>query len=91
MSSLNSSKSEFNRHAVKNEVGTLVRSISAEQKLMRLTLAHMLWEDQFYVDGETVASQLTKVISECRPEQVAADPRSRQEVGRHHAALVGRR
>ncbi len=54
-----------------NEVGTPVRSISAEKKLTRMTLAHMLWEDQFYVDGQTSARMMEDLIPKCRPEFVA--------------------
>ncbi len=50
-----------------NSVGTPVKKISANDKLMRLTLAHMLFEDQFYVDGESSAKALQDAVK-------AADP-----------------
>lgn len=53
-----------------NSVGTPVKQISAEQQLRRLTLAHMLWEKQFYVDGKTAADQLASVIAKCDPALV---------------------
>jgi len=53
-----------------NSVGTPVKQISAEKQLRRLTLAHMLWEKQFYVDGKTAADQLAAVVSKCDPKLV---------------------
>lgn len=50
-----------------NSVGTPVKKITPEQTLQRLTLAHMLFEDQFYVDGETSAKALKDAVK-------AADP-----------------
>lgn len=50
-----------------NEVGTAVKKDSPENTLMRLTLAHMLFEDQFYVDGESSADALQAAVK-------AADP-----------------
>lgn len=53
-----------------NSVGTAVRAIPANQALMRLTLAHMLFEDQFYVDGKTSASELQQAVAKADPQFV---------------------
>lgn len=47
-----------------NDAGTPVRSISAEKQLTRLTLANMLWEDQFYIDGESNADRVAALVSQ---------------------------
>lgn len=45
-----------------NDAGTPVRSISDEKQLSRLTMANMLWEDQFYVDGVESAKRITELV-----------------------------
>ncbi len=42
-----------------------------ESKLKRLVMANMLFEDQFYVNGEAVATAIGKTIKACSPEAVA--------------------
>jgi hypothetical protein len=56
-----------------NSAGTSVKAISAEKQLRRLTMAHMLWEDQFYVDGKSNAQYLADVLK-------VVDPKSAQAV-----------
>jgi len=53
-----------------NAVGTAVRDIPANQRLMRLTLAHMLFEDQFYVDGKTSSQELQAAVKAASPQFV---------------------
>jgi 60 kDa SS-A/Ro ribonucleoprotein len=55
-----------------NHEGTGVHSISAEKQLRRLTMAHMLFEDQFYIDGKSSVDILKSVISKVDPK-VAQD------------------
>lgn len=55
-----------------NEVGTKVRAISADAQLARMTLAHMLWEDQFYVDGKTSVEVIQDLVSKVSADKVAA-------------------
>jgi len=54
-----------------NSVGTPVRTINPERQLRRLTLAAMLWEDQFYVDGKSHAQLVKDVVAKVAPEKVA--------------------
>ena len=67
MSSLNIHKDSFTEV---NSVGTPVRAISKEAQLTRMTLAHMLWEDQFYIDGISSAKIMSDLVKECKPEFV---------------------
>lgn len=39
--------------------------------LRRLTLANLLWENQAYVDGQSVSEQIAELIPLCEPSQVA--------------------
>lgn len=45
-----------------NEVATPVRAISAEQQLVRMTLAHLMYEDQFYLDGQDASKTITGLV-----------------------------
>lgn len=54
-----------------NSAGTSVASITPEKMLKRLTLAHMLWEDQFYVDGKSNAAYLADLVKQVSPDLVA--------------------
>ena len=69
MSSLNFRTSQFTE---RNAAGTPVKKISPEAQLTRLTLAHMLWEKQFYVDGKETADSVQKLAASVRPEFVRA-------------------
>jgi hypothetical protein len=54
-----------------NNVGTAVNLISAERQLERVTLAAMLWESQFYLDGQTHADLVRSLVDKVAPEKVA--------------------
>jgi hypothetical protein len=55
-----------------NSVGTQVSSITAERQLKRVTLAAMLWENQFYLDGKTHAELVKELVAKVAPEKVSA-------------------
>ncbi len=55
-----------------NYEGMKVKAIKPHDQLVRLTLAHMLFEDQFYVDGKTSASLIEGLVPKCDPEFVSA-------------------
>jgi len=57
-------------HTVNHE-GTKVPAISAEKQLKRLVLAAMLWENQFYSDGQDSAKLVRDLVSTVEPSQVA--------------------
>lgn len=48
------------------------RPKSPLDRLRRLCLTCMLWEDTFYVDGKTIAEQMAATIAECNPTDVLA-------------------
>ena len=57
--------------AVRTHEGARARVITAEQRLRRLVLPCLLWEDTFYVDGKTVAEQMREAVAAV-PAGVAA-------------------
>lgn len=52
--------------------GSVATRINADLQLRRLTLATMLFEDQFYVDGKTIAEAILEATKNVRAEKVAA-------------------
>jgi 60 kDa SS-A/Ro ribonucleoprotein len=46
--------------------------LTAEQSLRRSVLACMLWEDEFYESGQTVASRIRALVPKVEPARVAA-------------------
>lgn len=72
-----------------NHNGLKVKSISPEAKLLRMTMAHMLFEKQFYVDGEDSYQTLQKLVAEVSPEFVASVARkARSEFKLRHVPLA---
>ena len=59
------------RTPVFNSVGTQVPQINAERQLKRITLAAMLWEKQFYLDGKAHAELVRELVAKIAPEKVA--------------------
>jgi len=57
---------------VKNSVGTVVRPGTVEQQLKRVTLASMLWENQYYLDGHDHAQLVKDLVAQADPEKVSA-------------------
>lgn len=56
---------------VKNYQGGPAKMGSVERTLIRLTLASMLWEDQFYIDGTSNADIVKKYVAMADPAFVA--------------------
>lgn len=46
--------------------------LSPEQQLRRSVLACLLWERQFYEDGQSIADRIVKAAEQCAPSTVAA-------------------
>lgn len=45
--------------------------VSTNDKLVRLVLANLLWQDQFYVDGQTTAEIIATEVAKADPEFVS--------------------
>src|SRR5215471_3667277 len=52
--------------------GAPAATITPEQSLRRSVLACMLWENEFYESGETIAARIRALAPQVAPEQVAA-------------------
>jgi hypothetical protein len=51
--------------------GAPAKRITPEQQLRRLVLSTFLWEDQFYVDGQSIADLIKATIPKCSAVMVA--------------------
>lgn len=72
-----------------NAAGMQVRNITNEQKLLRMTMANMLWENQFYVDGQTSAQILQETVQKVKPDFAAAVARkARTDFKLRHVPLA---
>lgn len=60
-----------NTYTAVNYAGTAVKSISDKEQLVRMTLANMLWENQFYLDGQKAADILVKLVAKVDAEYVS--------------------
>jgi len=72
--------------------GATAQHVNPEQQLRRLVLAHMLWEDQFYVDGNSAADLIREAIKAVPSEKVSAiaiEARERQKL-RHVPLFICR-
>lgn len=56
---------------VYNQAGIKVNRISPEKQLVRLSLANMLWENQFYMDGKSTADLFKELVPKVKPAFVA--------------------
>jgi len=56
----------------KTAEGAPAARIDAEQQLRRSVAACMLWEDNFYESGTTIADRIKELVPKCRPSFVAA-------------------
>jgi len=66
--------------------------ITDEQRLRRLSATCMLWEDNFYIDGQTVAGTIAELVGKVSPEFAAAvayEARTKQHL-RHLPLLIVR-
>ncbi len=52
--------------------GAPAATISPEAALRRSVLACMLWEDEFYESGETIAARIRELVPQVAPDTVAA-------------------
>ncbi len=76
----------------KTHGGGLAVTISKEQELRRSVLATLLWEDQFYEEGESIADRVKSLIPMVSPEKVAAlavEARTKMRL-RHMPLLLAR-
>ena len=91
MASINRKKSGIRGKLTTHEGGR-AKSITPDQQLVRMVNATMLWEDQFYVDGVSIADAISTQVPLVKPETVrtiAIKARTEQKL-RHVPLLLAR-
>ena len=92
MSSLNRSAAKsrsFTKSYAQTHNGLRVKPVSDEDKLVRMTMAHMLWEKSFYVDGQDAAKTLVDLTQKVDPSFVATVARqARDQFKLRHVPLL---
>jgi hypothetical protein len=74
---------------LKTHEGAPAAAISDEQALRRSVLAAMLWEDEFYESGVTIADRIRGLVPRVEPEKVAAlAVEARTKMKLRHAPLL---
>lgn len=69
--------------------GAPARHITPLQQLRRSLLSCLLWENEFYEDGKTIADRITEYASLCKVDEVSALAiEARQVHGLRHAPLM---
>ena len=72
--------------------GGKAKKINAKEQLRRLTLATLLWEDNFYIDGKSLADFIAESIGANKPvdvAEIAIEAREKQHL-RHLPLLMVR-
>lgn len=69
--------------------GAPAKRINPEQQLRRSVLSCLLWEAEFYEDGQSIADRIVETAAACPPETVAAlAVEARRVHGLRHAPLL---
>lgn len=58
--------------AITTHEGTPARRIHSLAELRRSVCSCLLWENEFYENGETIADRIAGLVKQCRPSDVAA-------------------
>lgn len=86
------SKLNVARKPIFTHEGAKACHINPEQQLRRSVMACMLWENEFYEDGELIADRIRYTIAKVTPEKVAKiaiDARNKMKI-RHVPLLIAR-
>lgn len=79
----------FAKQAVATFEGAPAVSLNAEQKLRRSVLSCLLWEDEFYEDGQAIADRIAALAADVAPGVVAALAiEAREAFNLRHAPLM---
>lgn len=82
-------KTNIRPRPIHTHEGAVAKHINPELQLRRSVMAHMLWESEFYEDGETIAGRISSLIAECKPETVAAIAvEAREKMKLRHVPLL---
>ncbi len=79
----------FAKRPVLTHQGAPAMTISAEQALRRSVLSCLLWENEFYEDGQAIADRIMAIAIDVAPEKVAALAiEAREQFKLRHAPLM---
>lgn len=65
-------KTNVAKPPIRNHEGVIAKHINPELQLRRSVMSCMLFEKEFYEDGESIAARIADTIKQVRPETVAA-------------------
>lgn len=69
--------------------GAKARAFTPEKELRRALMSCMLWEDQFYENGQTIAERMSALVPKVSPDKVAAMAiEAREDMKLRHAPLL---
>jgi 60 kDa SS-A/Ro ribonucleoprotein len=86
---LNMFKGHKARKAERTHEGARAVKLSDELRLRRTVLSCMLWENEFYEDGEAISARITSLAEKVAPETVAAVAiEARTQMNLRHAPLL---
>lgn len=75
--------------SIRTHEGAVAKHINAELQLRRSVMAHMLWEAEFYEDGQSIAARIIDCIKRVAPEKVAAIAiEAREQMKLRHVPLL---
>jgi hypothetical protein len=79
----------FRRSARTHEGAPAVPVLSAEQQLRRTVMSCLLWEDEFYEDGQSIAERIVQAAEKVTPKALASIAIEAREVfNLRHAPLL---
>jgi 60 kDa SS-A/Ro ribonucleoprotein len=88
----NMAKLNVKRNPIFTHEGAKACHINAELELRRSVMACLLWEDQFYEDGQSIADRIKNLIPQVAPEkvyQIALEARNQMKL-RHMPLFIVR-
>lgn len=74
---------------VRTHEGGIAHHITPLQELRRTVLAHMLWEDSFYENGQAIAGRIEALVAKVSPNEVAdLAIEAREKMNLRHVPLL---
>ena len=77
------------RNTLKTHEGAMAHPINAEQLLRRSVMSCLLWENEFYEDGKSIAQRIGETVPLVKPSVVAAIAvEAREKMNLRHVPLL---
>ena len=65
-------KTNVPRQSLRTHEGAKAKRVNAEMQLRRSVMSCLLWEKEFYEEGEDIASRVASLVKDVAPDKVAA-------------------